>query len=171
MKIIPLTSDYEMKSFNCGNAELNGFLLQDAKAFDEKRLAKTFLLDDSDVIVGYFSLFNDKIAKQDVSKAVWRKIRKLFPHSKHFGSYPAVKIGRFAISIHYQGQGIGNGLMSELKYRLRQECEYSTFRFLTVDAYLEAIPFYERNGFKRLDPEEMTGNTRAMFFDMMQLDF
>ena len=106
MKIIPLTSDYEMKSFNCGNAELNGFLLHDAKAFDEKRLAKTFLLDDSDVIVGYFSLFNDKIAKQDVSKAVWRKIRKLFPHSKHFGSYPAVKIGRFAISIQYQGQGL-----------------------------------------------------------------
>lgn len=61
--------------------------------------------------------------------------------------------------------------MSELKYRLRQECGYSTFRFLTVDAYLEAIPFYERNGFKRLDPEEMTGNTRAMFFDMLQLDF
>lgn len=160
-----------MKSFNCGNAELNGFLLHDAKAFDEKRLAKTFLLDNSDVIVGYFSLFNDKIAKQDVSKAVWRKIRKHFPHSKHFGSYPAVKIGRFAISIQYQGQGLGNDLMSELKYRLRQECGYSTFRFLTVDAYLEAIPFYERNGFKRLDPEEIAGNTRTMFFDMMQLDF
>ena len=61
--------------------------------------------------------------------------------------------------------------MSELKYRLRQECGYSTFRFLTVDAYLEAIPFYERNGFKRLDPEEIAGNTRTMFFDMMQLDF
>ena len=58
MKIIPLTSDYEMKSFNCGNAELNGFLLHDAKAFDEKRLAKTFLLDDSDVIVGYFRFFS-----------------------------------------------------------------------------------------------------------------
>ena len=160
-----------MKSFNCGDAELDGFLSHDAKAFDEKRLAKTFLLDDNDVLVGYFSLFNDKIAKQDVSKAVWRKIKKLFPHSKHFGSYPAVKIGRFAIALQYRNCGMGRKMMVVLQYRLKQENSSSTFRFLTVDAYLEAIPFYERNGFKRLDPEEMTGNTRAMFFDMMQLDF
>ena len=62
-------------------------------------------------------------------------------------------------------------MMVVLQYRLKKEISSSTFRFLTVDAYLEAIPFYERNGFKRLDPEEIAGNTRTMFFDMMQLDF
>ena len=170
MEIIPLTSDYEMKPFDCGDTELNGFLLHDAKAFDEKRLAKTFLFCEEDVIVGYFSLLNDKIAKQDVSKAVWRKIKKLFPHSKHFGSYPAVKIGRFAISERLCGKGLGRILLNELKYRLRQECGYSTFRFLTVDAYQGVVPFYERNGFKRLTLTEEGDTTCGMYFDMKTLD-
>ena len=143
-----------MKSFNCGNAELNGFLLNEAKAFSKNRLANTFLICDGDVIIGYFSLFNDKISKQEVSKAVWRKIKKLF-----------------AIALQYRNCGMGRKMMVVLQYRLKKEISSSTFRFLTVDAYLEAIPFYERNGFKRLDPEEIAGNTRTMFFDMMQLDF
>ncbi len=171
MKVVQLTSDYEMKPFDCGDTELNGFLLNEAKAFSKNRLANTFLICDGDVIIGYFSLFNDKISKQEVSKAVWRKIKKLFPHSKHFGSYPAVKIGRFAIALQYRNCSMGRKMMVVLQYRLKKEISSSTFRFLTVDAYLEAIPFYERNGFKRLDPEEIAGNTRTMFFDMMQLDF
>ena len=171
MKVVQLTSDYEMKPFDCGDTELNGFLLNEAKAFSKNRLANTFLICDGDVIIGYFSLFNDKISKQEVSKAVWRKIKKLFPHSKHFGSYPAVKIGRFAIALQYRNCGMGRKMMVVLQYRLKKEISSSTFRVLTVNAYLEAIPFYERNGFKRLDPEEIAGNTRTMFFDMMQLDF
>lgn len=169
MELIQLTSDYEIKPFDCGDAVLNGFLLNDAEFYHEKRLATTFLLCEGDEIVGYYSLFNDKISKQEVSKATWRKIKKLFPHSKHFGSYPAVKIGRFAISTLWQGKGIGHDLMSSLRVRLLLNGSDSSFRFLTVDAYPEAISFYERNGFRRLDPDEAPGDTRSMFFDMMQL--
>ncbi len=170
MKVIPLTSDYEMKPFDCGDAELNGFLLHEAKAFAESRLANTFLICDDGAIVGYFSLFNDKIAKQDVSKAAWRKIKKLFPHSKHFGSYPAVKIGRFAISLQYRNRGMGHKMMVVLQYRLKRETTSSTFRFLTVDAYQGAVPFYERNGFKRLTSTEEGDTTCGMYFDMKTLD-
>lgn len=38
MKIIPLTSDYEMKSFNYGNAELNGFRISCTMFFDMMQL-------------------------------------------------------------------------------------------------------------------------------------
>lgn len=33
MDLIQLTSDYEMKPFDCGDAALNGFLCNDAKLF------------------------------------------------------------------------------------------------------------------------------------------
>lgn len=59
---------------------------------------------------------------------------------------------------------------AELKYRLRQECGYSTFRFLTVDAYQGVVPFYERNGFKRLTSTEEGDRTCGMYFDMKTLD-
>ena len=166
MDLIQLTSDYEMKPFDCGDAALNGFLCNDAKLFLEVRLAKTYLLCDEDRIVGYYCLLNDKVAKRDVANSDWRKIKKLFPHSKYFSSYPAVKIERFAISVHYRGQGWGHKLMDAIKRQLKHDVGYSQFRFLTVDAYLTAVPFYEQNGFKRLAPTQEQGDTQAMYFDI-----
>ena len=32
MELIQLTSDYELKPFDCGDAALNGFLCKDAKS-------------------------------------------------------------------------------------------------------------------------------------------
>lgn len=40
-------------------------------------------------------------------------------------------------------------------------------RFLTVDAYLDAIPFYEKNGFSPLNSDdEKSDYTRLLFFDL-----
>ena len=169
MDLIQLTSDYEMKPFDCGDTVLNGFLRDEAKLFFENQLAKTYLLCDENQIVGYFSLFNDKVSRQEVSNSTWRKIKKLFPHSKHFSSYPAVKIGRFAVSVQYRNQGWGSEMMNVIKRHLRQDTGFSMFRFLTVDAYLAAVPFYEKNDFKRLIPAGEQGDTQAMFFDVKSL--
>ena len=169
MELIQLTSDYEMKPFDCGDAALNGFLCDSAKPFLESRLAKTYLLCDEDRIVGYYCLLNDKMSKQEVANNDWRKIKKLFPHAKHFGSYPAVKLGRFAISRQYRGCGVGSKLMDVIKRRLKQDIGDSQFRFLTVDAYLTAVPFYERNGFKKLTSTKDQGDTQAMYFDILSV--
>ena len=46
----------------------------------------------------------------------------------------------------------------------------SACRFLTVDAYKEALPFYERNGFKRLVNEDEEGEyTIPMYYDLKEL--
>lgn len=169
MKLIQLTSDYEMKPFDCGDDALNGFLLNNAVLYAEYQLATTYLLCDKDAVIGYFCLLNDKISKHEVSKSVWRKLKKRFPHSKHFGSYPAIKIGRFAISLHYRNEGWGSSLMLELKRLLLYEPGHSSFRFLTVDAYPNAVSFYERNGFRVFDPDDVSGKTKPMYFDMKQL--
>ncbi len=169
MDLIQLTEDYELKPFDCGDADLNGFLLNDAKKFLKKKLARTFLLVDDEKIAAYFCLFNDKIARQDVATGSWRKVKKLFPHEKHFSSYPAIKIGRFAVSLAYRHSGIGSELMTTLKFILEAETTYSIFRFLTVDAYLSAIPFYEKNDFTLLQPDDEDKHTRLMYFDMTRL--
>lgn len=101
MILVELTTDHDLKPFDCGDADLNGFLMDNAKLFAEKRIGKTFLLMDGDVIAAYFCLFNDKISRLEVSNSAWRKVKKLFPHGKHFCSYPAVKIGRFAVAKDY----------------------------------------------------------------------
>jgi hypothetical protein len=38
-----------------------------------------------------------------------------------------------------------------------------------VDAYLDAVPFYEKNGFRRMNVEDDDLHTRLMYYDLMDL--
>ena len=42
MRLVPLTLDYELTEFNCGDEQLNNFLYEDAKPSLELRIAKFF---------------------------------------------------------------------------------------------------------------------------------
>lgn len=171
MKSIELTHANELKPFDCGDADLNGFLVEDAIAFHDKHIGKTIIVEDDDEteILAYFCLLNDKITKVEASNSAWRKVKKLFPHDKHFGSYPSVKIGRLAVSVNHRSEGLGSSLLDVIKETLRLENTLSDFRFLTVDAYLSAVPFYEKNGFKFLDSDDKNRHTRLMFYDMNEM--
>lgn len=169
MRVIPLTPDYEIRGFDCGDSDLNDFLLNDAKFFYEKRIANIFILEDEGKVVAYFCLLNDKVSRLEITNSRWKKIKDSFPENKRFRSYPSIKIGRFAVSSDYKGQNIGSRLMDLIKDFLLNEQSRSAFRFITVDAYLSAIPFYEKNGFKLLSQKEEGDQTRLMFFDIMRI--
>ena len=87
---------------------------------------------------------------------------------KQFRSYPTVKIGRLAVSKNYRGQNIGTWLVAKLKTLLRDEGSRSAFRYITVDAYLSAVPFYEKNGFVHLTKKDEDEHTRLMFYDIKE---
>lgn len=170
MDVVRLTADHDLKPFDCGDPDLNGFLMDDAKHFMAQKIANTFLVYQGETVIAYFCLLNDKISRQEITNSSWRKIKKLFPHAKHFGSYPAVKIGRFAVSTEYRKQGIGSELLNIIKFLLSTETCYSAARFLTVDAYIDAIPFYEKNRFITLQNENDNGITQTMYFDLLSMD-
>lgn len=157
--------------FDCGDPDLSVFFIDDAANYQEQMLAKTYVLvDDDDKIVAYFSLLNDKISQTTTEKNLWRKVKGEFPHDKHMGSYPAVKIGRLAVSLEYRGRQFGTWLISAVKQTLVNNESVSACRFLTVDAYKEALPFYEKNGFKLLANNiEDCEFTVPMYYDLMQL--
>ena len=169
MLIKLLDSEDEIKSFDCGDADLNDFLLHDAKLFSEKRIANTYIVENEGDIIAYFSLLNDKVSRSELSNSSWKRLKKHFPRSKHFSSYPSVKVGRFAVDVKCEGQGLGRYLMTEIKNILVKKSA-SAFRFLTVDAYLSAVPFYEKNGFKMLVGADSDRHTRAMYFDLMDVE-
>lgn len=170
MKLTKVTPDYEIKPFDCGDADLNGFLVNDAKSYADKNIAYTFVLeDDEGNALAYYSLLNDKVSKSEATNAAWRKVKRRFPHNKHFGSYPAVKIGRFAVNKEFCGKGIGSKLMTTIKRTLANKDTDSAFRFITVDAYLSAVPFYERSGFRPLVADDDDLHTRLMYFDIMEM--
>lgn len=149
---------------------MNSFLLSDSKAYAKRLLSVTYILETDEDIVAYFSVSNDKISVPDSDKATWRKIKSLFPHSKHRSDYPAVKIGRLAVNGKYRNNGIGSDILDFVKDLFitnnRTGCS-----FVTVDALREAIPFYQKNGFKYLDKTsiEAESDTCLMYYDLTQL--
>lgn len=98
MKLVPLTLDYKIGEFDCGDEDLNEFLLNDAKPCLKLNIANTFILEDDGRVVAYFCLLNDKISRTEITGSRWKKVRERFTKSKQFRSYPSVKIGRFAVS-------------------------------------------------------------------------
>lgn len=171
MRLVRLEEIKELKPFDCGDNDLNGFLKDDAKFYTEEMIANTFVMEDEHETIAYFSLLNDKISQTTVSKNLWRKLRKSLPHKKHLGSYPAMKIGRLAISKNQQGKCWGTKLVSAIKQMaINTPMAVSACRFLTVDAYKEALLFYEKNGFKRLlNENEETSYTIPLYFDLKEL--
>ena len=170
MRLIRLTKDYNITIFDCGDDDLNAFLVEDAKGAIEKRVAKTLIIEDEGRIVAYCSLLNDRISRQDVTNSHWKKIRERFPTSKQFRSYPCVKVGRLAVAKDYHGQHLGRQLINSIKMLLNENDSYSAFRFLTVDAYISAVGFYESMGFVKLTRKEEDEHTCLMYFDMLELE-
>ena len=170
MRIVKLSDIDQIKPFDCGDADLNGFLLDDARYYDEQMLARTYVMEDDVETIAYFCVLNDKISQTDLDKSLWRKLRKNIPHEKHYDSYPAIKIGRFAISNNYKGKGFGSAMIDAIKRKLADNEEYSACRFLTVDAYRDAVPFYLKNNFLPLLKEYPEDKfTVPLYFDIMQV--
>ncbi len=164
---IQLSQDTDIKPFKCADADLNGFLFEDAKHFQNELMAVTYLIEDRDkgVTVAYFSLLADKITFQPDDKAVWNKLNRNIPNSKRRRSYPALKIGRLAVNESYAGAGIGTFVLDSIKYAFTTVKRLGC-RFLTVDALTSATPFYERNGFRFFTERDKEDDTRLMFYDL-----
>lgn len=157
--------DTEIKSFKCGDSDLNDFLYEDAKNYLNAMMAVTYVLEDECQTVAYYSLLNDKIIFDPDEKTNWNRLNRNIPNSKRRRDYPAVKIGRLAVSVDYKGQNIGRTILLQIKIMFAR-MNRSGCRFLTVDAYKDAVPFYEKCGFHILSDKDEDDPTRAMYFDL-----
>lgn len=93
------------------------------------------------------------------------------PFHKRYESFPAVKIGRFAVDISMKGQGLGTALLDYIKEFFMTNNRTGCL-FITVDAYTESLEFYEKNGFKYLCPirkQEKNEKTRLMYYSLREL--
>ena len=96
-----LGENERVESFDCGDADLNDFILNDALPYRKEKLAVTYTYVEKgkpNNVAAFFCLSNDRISLTDFdSKTKYNKFSRRFNNSKRLKSYPAVKIGRFAV--------------------------------------------------------------------------
>ena len=166
----PLNEGETLNSFNCGDAELDEFILCKASEYRKTLLAVSYVLEENGNPIAYFSLSNDNLSAEIFeSKTNFnRQMRKRFVNEKRRKHFPAVKIGRLAVDLNSDKKGVGSALLYTIKYTLI-DYQKSGCRFITVDAYNDAIGFYEKNGFVMVNAFNPEKRTQPMFFDLAQL--
>jgi hypothetical protein len=66
----------------------------------------------------------------------------------------------------HTGIGLGKRIILAIKNMYINEPRRAGCRFLMVDAYRDALPFYEKNKFKFLTEQDKNEDTRTMYFDL-----
>lgn len=171
--ICRLKPNESIKSFDCGDADLNDFILNESVHYRNALLAVSYTVekkDDRDCVIAYFSLANDRISLGDFeSKTEFNRFRKhRFVNEKRLKSYPAVKICRLGVDLSMKGFSVGSFLLNFIKSYFVVDNKTGC-RFLTVDAYAVAVPFYLKNGFAPLNNDDAAATTRLLFFDLASL--
>ena len=82
---------------------------------------------------------------------------------------PALKICRLATSKSCRGEGIGSMTIQAIIASYRNDSKAGC-RFITVDAYADALPFYYRHGFLPLSKTDEGADTRLLYFDLQSVN-
>lgn len=138
---------HDVANFDCGDADLNDFLKNDAVKYQHDHLSHTRLVFLNGSLVGYLTLLADSIILMTSEKR--RALDKTKAQIRSVFTIPAVKIGRLGIQKEFQRSGVGRQLLIYtvgLVVRINRELNVGV-RFITLDAYPASISWYERNHF------------------------
>ncbi|MCQ2312981.1 MAG: hypothetical protein MJZ84_05990 [Paludibacteraceae bacterium] len=169
-----LDGSIDVSSFDCGIAELNGFLQENALNDLEKRMNVTFVLLHKNRILAYYCVLADRIdTKVDpIRRSVRNRLKKKSDY--RYTSFPSIKIGRLAVDKDFQSANhcevhLGKLIINGLKYQYATMGQFGC-RYLTVDAMNNerTIHFYQDNGFVPMiaTPSDNPEDTIPMLFDL-----
>lgn len=141
---VPLTSAYRREAFNSGNQILDRYLKELANQDMKRKLASCFVHPDldSNLITGYFTLSNSSIPPEMIPY----KMKKKLP--KGYQQIPVTLLGRLAVDVNYQGQGIGKLLLFDaLKRSFLATKTVGSYAVVVDPTDANAEKFYKRYGF------------------------
>lgn len=147
-----LSKAHDRAQFDCGNAQLNEWLRQRAGQFDRRDLARTYVgvRPGENLVRGYYAVSSHAVRHE----ALPADEAKGLPHI----DVPVVLLGRLAVDLAEQGQGLGGHLLIDALRRAQHLAEHVGVRAVEVDAIDDdARKFYLRHGFLALndDPDHL----------------
>jgi ribosomal protein S18 acetylase RimI-like enzyme len=138
-----LEKKHKRKEFDCGNRELNQYLTKYARQNDKSGINKAFVATKTDtplVIDGYYTISSCVIDFQSLPEDNRQRL-PAYP-------VPAALIGRLAVDISCQGQGLGTELLVNALLRIVKASKEIGIYAVRVDAINDkAKQFYLKHEF------------------------
>lgn len=134
-----LEERHDCASFDCGQPALNDWLRQQALKNEARGASRTYVVCVEQRVVGYYALATGAVARA----AATGKVRRQMPEP-----IPVMVIGRLAVDVRHQGQGLGYGLLRDALLRTLQVAGQTGIRAVLLHAMTaDAKTFYQRAGF------------------------
>jgi GNAT superfamily N-acetyltransferase len=150
-KLEPLARSHDRDGFDCGSEALNLFLKQTARQHAERGISRTFVLVDEESpppvpVCGFFSLNLCQIKSETLPPAEAKRLPR---------DAGAVRLGRLAVHLRHQGQGLGRMLVMGAMRKFMEIFRTAGGIGLFVDAKdANARQFYEKFGFIPIPPND-----------------
>ncbi len=139
-RLKPFDATHDRSAFRCGTEQLDSYLREQVSQDIRRRVAACFVaLADSQRIAGYYTVASASLLLADIPAAMAKKLPR-------YPTVPAVRLGRLAVDLEFQGQGLGGALLADALDRAA--CSEIAAHALMVDATNEmAGVFYRHHGF------------------------
>ena len=144
MLVQPLNDRHDRKNFDCGDADLNGWLKQTARQHKEKGISSTFVSVANETgieILGFYAISLVELVNTNLPAQYGKRLP---------AKVPVFRLGRLATALGHQGKGIGEFMLFDAIERATRISGEVGGIGLVVNAKHSAVDFYQRYGFEQM---------------------
>jgi GNAT superfamily N-acetyltransferase len=135
-----LSREHDRTAFRSGVEVLDRYLRELALQDMRRRVAGCFVaLNDARAITGFYTLAATSVAIDKLPSDLTKRLPR-------YPLVPAVLMGRLAVAVEYQGQGLGRALIFDAAIRA-DRLGIGAFAFIVDAKEDRAVAFYQANGF------------------------
>lgn len=140
LRIEKLQGAHTVEGFDCGQEALNRFLIRYALQNQQAGASQTYVALADEEVAGYYTLVVGQVEHEGAPERLKKGL------ARH--PVPIMLLARLAIARHWQGKGLGSGLLKDAMLRTLQAADIAAIRALAVHAKDDAAKaFYERFDF------------------------
>jgi len=147
-KFEALEKRHNRSSFSCGDSALDRYFHTQVTQDVRRYITSCFVAISENTIAGFYTLSSASIPVIDLPKDITKRLPR-------YPVLPAIKIGRLAVDLNFQGQGLGSILLFDSMQRAVRS-ETAGFTLLVNAKNQRAVSFYKHHGFEILESDPKT---------------
>jgi GNAT superfamily N-acetyltransferase len=137
LRIEKLARHHAVEGFDCGQEELNRFLVRFALGNQQASVSQTYIALADEQVIGFYTLVASEVSYDDAPERLTKGL------ARH--PVPLMLLARMGVDTAWQGKRIGAGLLKDAMLRTLQAADIAGIRAFAVHAKDEqAKAFYKR---------------------------